>query len=250
MKRVIIGLLIGLLAGAVGTFLLFVGVPRSNQVPGRPVQPPGQNVDNGAALIVLKQEFFNEALDTIFRDLNRPSFPITLASSNSTPSEFQHALFQNAEQPCDGRITALAEGSGVKTSVRFENNRISLPLAFSGSYNSPVGCFRYTGWAQTSIELRFDSAQQTVFGRVNVETINLDGVNPILSGLVTPIVQTTLNNRVNPIQILSGKQAAVNLPIASAGGTLKAEVKDVRAEFKDNALNLYVIYEFHGAPVQ
>jgi hypothetical protein len=85
---------------------------------------------------------------------------------------------------------------------------------------------------------------------INVETVNLDGVNPLVSGFVTPIVQTTLNNRVNPIQILQGKQLAIDAPIASAGGRLRADVKDVRAEFKDDALNLSVVYDFSGGPAK
>lgn len=249
MKKIIIGILIGLIAGAAATFFLFVGVPRAAQAPGTLIQAPDVSVAAGSALIMLRQEFFNEALSKIFKDMNRPSFPVTLAGEKSGNSDFQYAVFKDSS-PCDGKITVLPEGSGVQTSVRFENNRISVPLAFSGSYNSPVGCFQFTGWAQTNMELRFDNTQQAVFGRINIETINLDGVNPILSGFVTPIVQTTLNNRINPIQILNGKQIAINLPIASTGGNLSAQVKDIRAEFKDNALNLYVIYAFSGTPVQ
>ena len=245
MKKLLIGLLIGLIAGGAIVFFLFIGVPRAAQTPGAPIKPPDASIAAGSALIVLRQEFFNEALTAIFRDMNRPAFPIAIAANGGVDSDFQHAVFQDSA-PCDGKIRILAEGSGVKTGVRFENNRISAPLAFSGSYNSPIGCFQFTGWAQTNLELRFDGSQQIVFGRINVETVNLDGVNPILSGFVTTIVQTTLNNRVNPIQILNGKQIAISLPIASAGGNLNAQVTDVRAEFKDDALNLYVIYAFSG----
>ena len=113
-----------------------------------------------------------------------------------------------------------------------------------------LGCLEYRGWAQTYLDLRYDAATQSVFGQINVETVNLDGVNPILSGFVTPLVQTTLNNRVNPITIIDGRQLAVNAPIASTGGTLRANVQDVRAEVKDNALNLHIIYAFTGAPMQ
>jgi len=60
-------------------------------------------------------------------------------------------------------------------------------------------------------------------------------------------VQTTINNRVNPITILRGQQLALNLPIAASDGTLKANVKDVRSDIKDGALNLFVTYDFAGA---
>jgi hypothetical protein len=79
--------------------------------------------------------------------------------------------------------------------------------------------------------------------------VNLDGVNPIVNAIVTPLVQSTLNSRVNPIRILEGQQIAVDAPIASANANLKAAVKDVRAEVKDNALNLYVEYDFASGPL-
>jgi len=96
------------------------------------------------------------------------------------------------------------------------------------------------------MELRFDASQQNVFGQLNVETVNLDGVSPLLSGFVTPVVQATLNTRVNPIQIIQGRQIAFNVPIAATHGNLQGSVKDVRSEVKDNALNLYAIYDFSG----
>lgn len=245
MGKLIIGLLIGLVAGGALTFFLFVGVPRAAQPPGILIQPPDTNVAAGAAQIVLRQEFFNDILTTIFRDMKDPSFPLDLAVRAET-GEAHYAALQSSPS-CDGKITILPEGSGVKTSVKFENNRISSPIAFSGSYDSMIGCLQFTGWAQANLELRFDQSQQTVFGRINVETVNLDGVNPMISGFVTPVVQTTLNNRVNPIPILEGKKVAVTVPIASTGGTLQANVTDVRAEFRDDALNLYVVYAFNGS---
>lgn len=238
MTKLIGGLFIGLIVGAAMTFYFFVGVPRAAQSPGSPIQAPDSGASQGAAQIVLRQEFFNEILNTIFRDMNDPAFPLGRAGA------------EVASSACDGRITVLPEGSGVQTALRFENNRISAPLAFSGNYSSPVGCFPFTGWAQSNLELRYDATAKVVFGRINVETVNLDGVNPIISGLVTPLVQTTLNNRVNPVQILNGSQIGLDVPIASTGGRLQASVQDVRAEFRDDALNLYVVYSFSGVPVQ
>ena len=143
----------------------------------------------------------------------------------------------------------MPEGSGVRTNVLFANNRLEAPLAFRGSYNSPFGCVQFTGWASSVMELRFDQATQSVFGQINVETVNLDGVNPIVNAVVTPLVQSTLNSRVNPVRILDGQQVAVDSPIASANANLKAAVKDVRAEVRDGALNLFVEYDFASGPL-
>lgn len=223
-----IGSLVGLILGGVLVFYFFVGVPRSNQSPGSPIQPPDV-AQPATAQIVLKQEFFNEALTAIFRDMNPPTFPLTTGT-----------------EQCPGSLTLLPESGGIKTSVSFENNKIVAPLAFRGSYNSMLGCLNFSGWAQSNMELRYDGDMQTVYGQFNVETVNLEGVNPILSGIITPLVQSTLNQRVNPIQILQGKQLAFSLPIKASDANLMANLKEIRSEIKDNAVYLYVIYELNG----
>ena len=242
-----LGALLGIIIGGLLVFSFFGGAPRAANVPGKPIQPPEANgLPPGTAQIVLRQDFFNNVLNTIFRDMNAPSFPLGLAENQTAnPNTVSYGLVQGAA--CENKISLLAEGSGVQTGVNFADNTIKFPLAFSGTYNLPVvGCQQFAGWAQSSLALNYDESQQAVFGRVNVETVNLDGIAPFVSGFVTPIVQTTINNRVNPIQILQGKQIALNLPIAATGGNLQAQVQDVRAEIKDDALHLYVIYNFSG----
>lgn len=240
MARLIIGLVIGLVLGGGLVFYFLVGVAKSVVAPGVPILPPDPSgAPAGTARIVLRQEFFNSVLDTIFRDMKTPAFPL-----GAEPDE---AVDQQA---CKSEITVLREGSGVKTELRFEDNAVSAPLAFSGSYNSIAGCFQFTGWAKANLALRYDASQQVVYGQINVETVNLDGVNPLVGGFVTPLVQTTLNNRVNPMTIIDGKQIAVGLPIEATNGNLQATVSDVRAEVKDSALNLHMIYDFKGLPNQ
>jgi hypothetical protein len=161
--------------------------------------------------------------------MNAPSFPIGQGGEG-----------------CENRITVLGEGSGVRTRVSFENNKIAAPLAVSGSYASMFGCMQFTGSAQANLELRFDPDRQAVLGQITAENVDIDGVNPFFSALLTPIVQSTLNERVNPIQILDGRQLAVNLPVEATGSTLIGKVADVRAEVKDNGLNLFVTFQFAG----
>ena len=50
------------------------------------------------------------------------------------------------------------------------------------------------------------------------------------------------------VKLVDGKQLAVDLPVAASKGELRAPVNDVRAEVKDNALNLFVIYGFNATP--
>ena len=231
MRTFVIGLVVGSLVGGVLTFFIFVGTPRASQAPGTPILPPDPNASkDGTARIVLPQQFFNGVLQTIFTEMKPPVFAVGQ---------------QSAE--CQGRITILPEGSGTRTAISFDQGKISAPLAFSGSYASPFGCLQFTGWAKSNFGLRYDASTQTVYGQINVESVNLDGVNPFVGAIVTPFVQSTLNTQVNPIRLLEGRQLAVNLPIAASQGNLNAAIQDVRAEVKEDALNIDVIYDFADA---
>jgi hypothetical protein len=240
MGRFFIGLILGLAAGAASIYWIFILSPHSSNVPGMPVKSPDSSgVPAGTAQLVVKKDLINDALQAIFNEMNPPSFQL---GPNSQTADLQSG------QACSNRITILPEGSGVQTNVHFENGKVTAPLAFTGSYASFAGCLQFSGWAQSAFDLKFDRSSQTVYGQINVETINLDGVNPVFTGIVTPIVQTTINTRVNPIKIMDGRQLAIDLPIKASNADLRASVEDVRAEVKDDALDLYVIYDFTSGP--
>lgn len=238
MARILIGLIIGLLVGGISTFYLFVGVPAAAQLPGTPIAAPAPgDPPSGTVQVVLRQEFFNDVLATIFTEMNQPSFALGTGGDAPVTAE-----------GCSSTITVLPEGSGVRTGVTLANNRLEAPIAFNGGYNSPFGCFRFTGWANSVMQLRFDRDSQSVVGQLNVDTVNLDGVNPVVNAIVTPLVQSTLNSRVNPVKIIDGTQTAVNTPVASVKANLVAKVNDVRAEVKDKALYLFIEYDFASGP--
>ena len=234
----ILGLVLGLIIGAAGV-LYFVSPRRAAEIPaGAPIQPPDANgAPAGTAIIELRQDFFAPVVQAILNNNNAPSFPLNLTGQANQPV---------GEITC-GKITLKPEGSGTTTAVKLENGQITVPLAFTGNVNVPVaGCVELNGWAQANLELRYDEMQKMVFGQINVQTVNLDGISPLVSGLVTPIVQSTLNARVNPVQILRGDQIALKVPIKSTGSTLNAQVRDIRAQVKDNTLSFYVTYNFSG----
>jgi hypothetical protein len=157
--------------------------------------------------------------------------------------EFLPAAFQNS---CPDVVVLAPEGSGTKTGVRFTQGNVIAPLAFSGSYSALGICMNFKGSAQASVKLYFDQGKQTVYGQVNVETVNLEGVPPGASGIVTLFVQRAINERVNPLEVLRAPQLALNVPVEATGGTLKAQVKDVRAEVLEGALRMHVTYDFSG----
>lgn len=251
MMRYILTLLGGIVIGALLVFFLLVGAPTASRLPGAPVKPPEPGGDPpGTALVVLDEKFFDAVLTTIFRDMNAPSFPLQLTKnvegvdSGGGPARYELTSFQGE---CPSAVTLLPEGSNVKTGVRIENGKVMAPLAFSGSYNAPfIGCVRFTGWAQANLALRFDEAQQAVFGQLNVEGVNLDGAPPVVGPVVTGLVQGAINQRVNPIQILEAHQLRLSVPVKASDGTLNAQVKDVRAQISNGSLALHITYQFNG----
>lgn len=249
--RYILTLVAGVLIGGVLVFFLLVGAPRANRLPGAPVKPPDAGGDPpGTALITLGKPFFDTVLAAIFRDMNAPSFPLQLTKNveSGAPDGGRARLeLTSFQQSCPSAVTLLPEGSNVKTEVRIENGKILAPLAFNGSYNAPfIGCVRFTGWAQANLVLRFDEAQQAVFGELNVEGVNVDGAPPVVGSVVTGLVQGAINQRVNPIQILQSHQLRLSVPVKASEGTLNAQVKDVRAQINNGTLELHITYQFSG----
>ncbi len=242
--RYIITLLVGLVIGAAVTIFL-LGVPRAKALPGTRVQAPSGESTN-AVVISLSDNFLDGLLGTVFRDLNPPTFNLSSTGAISQPT-FERAAFQGG---CTNSVTLAPEGSNAKTQVQFVDGKITAPLVFSGNYNLLGNCMQFKGWAQTTIQLSFDQPNQTVYGRVNVEGVNLEGVSPIANNFVTVFVRTAIDSRVNPLEILRPSQLQLMIPVRASNGSLKALVKDVRSEAKDGMLHLHITYDFAGTREQ
>jgi len=234
-------LLIGILLGG-GAAVYFLGTPPAKSAPGLAIKQPDQNGNQpGAVVIALEQSFIDAVLATTFSGLGTPTFQ--LGQSRNGEERIEQALFQGG---CTNSITLLAEGSGVKTGVQFRNGNVYAPMAFTGSYNLAGSCMQFKGWAQNKIRLSFDQEKQTVYGYVDVEGVNLEGVNPIANNFITVFVQGAINQKVNPLVLVSEPQLSLLIPVKASNGAVKARAKDVRAEILDGSLKLYLTYEFSG----
>ena len=237
--RYVVILLLGALLGA-GAALYFLGIGPARSAPGVAVRPPDGQAAPATVVIGLEQSFIDAVLATTFSGLGTPTFQLSQSTGNG---EITTAAFQGG---CTNSITLLPEGSGVKTEVQFKNGQVSAPLVFTGSYNFSGQCIQFKGWAQTNIKLYFEEPKQTVYGNVEVEGVNLEGVNPIANTFVTVFVQSAINQRVNPLVLVSEKQLSLLIPVKASNGTVKARAKDVRAEILDGSLKLHLTYEFSG----
>jgi hypothetical protein len=225
-----LALLLGVIVGGVGAYFLFVGAPRARMPKGEAVRAPDAGgPPPGTAVVELDEHFFNALLSSIFRDLGKPAFP------------------PQGGEGCQNRVVIEPEAGDVHTAVVLQNNQVSVPLAFSGGYNAPlVGCQNLRGTAEAALDFRFSPDEQTLYGQLNVVGVNVEGMSPLLGGVVTAFVQGAINQRVNPMVIMHGQPLTLNIPVQAAGGTLNARARDVRAEVRDGKLRLNVTYDFKG----
>jgi hypothetical protein len=96
------------------------------------------------------------------------------------------------------------------------------------------------------MQLSFDQSSQTLYGRLNVDGVDLEGLNPVANNFATVFVRSAIDSKVNPIQILRPQQLQLLIPIQASNGSVKAQVKDVRSEVQDGSLRLHITYEFKG----
>jgi hypothetical protein len=241
-------LILGALVGGVLVYFLFVGTPQARQAPGAPVRgPEPSGPPPGTAVVELDEQFFNTLLGTIFSEVGQPTF--RLAAAPALPGgEGQGAAFVRAQDGgCPSQVVIMPEGAGVQTGVRLVNQQVLAPLAFTGSYNAFGQCMSFRGSAEANIVLSFDQAGQALYGQLNVAGVTLEGMSPLLSGPVTAFVQNAINQRVNPLTLMSGGQISLSVPVQAAGGTLSARATDIRSEVQDGKLRLHITYDFGGA---
>ncbi|MDQ3798633.1 MAG: hypothetical protein M3384_04225 [Acidobacteriota bacterium] len=207
--------------------------------------------------ITLNEQFFDVLLDAIFKNTTPPEFPISAngrelkgENRNLFVSGFAEDLKPKTEvRPavCNEVIRLKRENEGVRTSVRFRDGKIFAPIAFVGSYNPPlIGCVDFSGVAETNIELEFDRQRQMLVGRATVSGVNLSGTGGLGSGILARMVQSSIDKKINPIQILQMEKVSFVVPIQNSG-SLRMKAVGVRHEIASGALNVRIAYEFQKA---
>jgi len=238
MKKALLMLAVGLLVGALAT-AYFLGAPRSRSLPGTPLKPPDQSGDtSGTVAVTIDEKFFDSLLGTIFTKLGPPQLKLSAAPQQEL---IRPAVFQGS---CSDVVVLDPAAGEVKTSVRFTGGKIIAPLAFSGSYSILAQCVQIKGTGRATVDLSFDASKQTVFGALNVEDVELEGVPPVVTAFAVAFVRRAIAERLNPFPVLPVSQLAISLPVQQSGGNVKAAVKDVRSEVQEGAVKLYLVYDF------
>lgn len=175
----------------------------------------------------LNEQFFAALLDSAFQNFDPPAIRITEGDAGSC-----------------GTVKILRESAGAKTAIQFRDGQIRVPLAFSGNYAPPfVGCVDFAGWADSVIDLELDQTTQKLIGRARVTNVTLAGTGGIGSSVIAKMLQSSVDRRVNPIEILTLEKISFGIPIPNSGN-LKMRAVGIRHEVLQGTLNLRVTYEF------
>lgn len=184
------------------------------------------------ATVTVNEQFLNAFLTAIFDNLQEPSMPLTIGGA--APSA-----------QCASEIRLKREVGGVRTAVHFENGRIVGPLAFAGAYySSLLGCFEFSGWADSEVNLEFNNERRALVARFRLRDIHLNDVPALANGPLVNMVQTAIDRRYNPVDLITLEQLSTRVNIQPAKGALQLRAKEIRPEVTPAGLTLHVTYEF------
>lgn len=177
--------------------------------------------------VSLSEPFFDTLLDTVLTGSDIPEFPI--GERNGA---------------CSESIKLRREVNGVRSAVRMRDGKITVPLAFSGEHALPfVGCVEFAGSADTVVDVEFDRAAQRLVGRATVQRVNLNGTGGVGGTMIAGLLQSSIDRRLNPIEILQMEKLSFAVPIQNSRG-LRAQAVGVRADPQNGMLNVTITYQF------
>lgn len=196
--------------------------------------------------ISLDERFFDSLLDALFQNGGPPEFAIAAASGPvlSIPPNVSSGNAFAGRTACPDSVKLLREMNGVRTAVRFRDGKIYAPLAFSGSYAPPfVGCVEFAGWAETTIDLEFDQSNQRLVARAQVANVALNGTNGVGGTVIAKMIQSAIDKKVNPIELMKLDKISFTVPIQNSGA-MRMQAIGVRNSVGNGAVNVQIAYEF------
>lgn len=219
--------------------------------------------------VTLNEQFFDTVIDALFQGGEPPEFSIAKSGADRRDAETQRTLvtepqfakaayqtkpvlfsssalrrFGGRTNECRETIRLRREMNGVRTSVRFRDGKILAPMAFNGSYNPPlVGCVDFSGWAETAIDLEFDQNNQRLIAKARVLNVNLGGTGGVGGSIIARMVQSSIDKKINPIEIIRTDKLSFLVPIQNSN-SLKMKAVGIRHEILNGSLNVHIAFEF------
>lgn len=182
---------------------------------------------NAEATLTLNEAFFDGFLNSLFQNFDPPEFALKERSAG-----------------CSESMRILREMNGVRTAVHFRDGRVMMPLAFDGHYSAPfLGCIEFSGWADSTIDLEFDREGRRLIGRAHVSNVNLSGMNGVGASTIARMLQSSVDKKLNPIEILKLEKLSFGIPIENRG-TINLRATSVQPEIVDGEIRMRIVYEF------
>ncbi|MGH9949603.1 MAG: hypothetical protein ACRD6X_20720 [Pyrinomonadaceae bacterium] len=177
--------------------------------------------------LTLNEQFMDAALDAVLQKGEPPSIP----------------LKNDSNAACRESLRLTREVGGVRTAVRFRDGRIFAPIAFNGNYSLPIiGCIDFSGWAETEITLEFDPAGKRILARAKTLNVNLNGAGAVGGNLLTRLVRSSVEDRINPIDLISLERLSFVFPIQGAGN-VQLNATGFRHSVQNSSLSIHIPYE-------
>lgn len=200
------------------------------------------SAQSGTVVVSLDESFFEALLDAVFKDGNT----VTFAENDVRDGkglEVPDANGPSGSGTCDDSVKIQRAVGGRQTALKLRDGKIYMPVAFTGAYAPPlIGCLDYSGVADTEITLEFDSGRQSLVGRVQVTNVELNGTRGVGGSLIAKFVQRSIDEKINPIQILGLSSVSFAVPVQGANVSMKAV--SMSHEIGGGAIIVRITYEF------
>ena len=105
------------------------------------------------------------------------------------------------------------------------------------------GLVDFSGWAEANIDLEFDQGGQRLIGRAHVSNVNLNGTGGIGGSLIAKMLQSSIDKKLNPIEILRLDKMSFGIPVQNTGN-IRMKAVGIRPEISNGLLNIHIAYEF------
>ena len=179
--------------------------------------------------LTVNEQFVDAALDAVLLKGEPPS--VVLRENGNDAN-------------CRETVTILRELNGVKSAVRFREGKIIVPIAFRGNYRPPlIGCVDFSGTAEAVVEPEFDPQGQRIIARSKLTNVSLSGTGGIGGVLVAKMMQSSIDEKLNPVELLRLDKLSFLFPIQNTG-SLKLNAVGFRYAVQTGSVTFYIPYEF------
>jgi hypothetical protein len=200
------------------------------------------SAQSGTVVVTLDESFFEALLDAVFKDGGTVDF----AGFEQRPNGGDRAPAPRGPAPegvCDETVRLHRSVNGKRTSVKLRDGKILLPVAFTGAYAPPLfGCVDYSGLADAEMTVSFDAARQSLVGRVRVVNVDLSTTRGVGGGIIARFVQRSIDEKINPIEILGLNSISFAVPVPGSNVTMKAT--RITQDIGGGSIVIRITYEF------